>query len=74
MSDTIIMPDFIDWASHLTPEDVALALHEAFKQGRALGYREGYDDGHERGWQEDWDNATLEDLRRFYEDEDAKES
>jgi flagellar biosynthesis/type III secretory pathway protein FliH len=50
-------PDFVEWAKQiLDREDVAIALEQAFKQGRVLGYREGFQDGTEKGWVRTWDD------------------
>lgn len=49
---TIVHPDFIEWSKNLVDkEDAAIALEQAFNQGRALGLREGS----EIGWQKIWD-------------------
>jgi len=52
-------PDFDQWASNIEhhPRNyvslqtlISLALKDAYKQGKSLGYREGYQVGLEKGW------------------------
>lgn len=51
------MPDFVEWSKHILDRtDVAIALEQAFAQGRALGHREGFKDGKFSGWIEDIEN------------------
>lgn len=57
MYDALTYPDWVEWSKKLLDrEDVAIALEQAFSQGKALGYRQGWKDGAEKGWQKHWDD------------------
>lgn len=71
----MIYPDFVEWAKHMVDkEDVAIALEQAFNQGKSVGFREGFVEGKEKGWQEDWELASIHDLWRHLDDEESQEN
>lgn len=56
----VILPDFVEWSKCvLDRTDVAIALEQAFNQGRQLGHREGFDDGRKNGWIQDMEDAEF---------------